>query len=222
MDFAKNLQQIDKGRLVAVPVFTLLLLLNIISFFKGSKALLPANTIQMTSLINKLLIIFFYGLVIFLYFLRSSASSTVKSFWTKAIAIIAAFLPFTLPLLGTHKSGNSLIIFAANFIIISGLSFSLYALFVLGKSFSIIPQARRLVQDGPYRLVRHPLYLSEMVAVSGIVLTRYNISTLALFLLLILCQVYRALQEEILLMRTFPSEYENYCLKTPRFIPGIF
>jgi protein-S-isoprenylcysteine O-methyltransferase Ste14 len=102
-----------------------------------------------------------------------------------------------------------------------GICFSLYALFVLGKNFSIIPQARSLVQRGPYKLIRHPLYTAEILSTFGIFLVRPSVLTTVLFLLIILGQVYRAFQEEILLNSTFP-EYENYRLKTARFIPHIF
>ena len=36
----------------------------------------------------------------------------------------------------------------------AGLVISLWSLFVLGKNLSIIPQARKLVDTGPYRYVR--------------------------------------------------------------------
>jgi len=45
-----------------------------------------------------------------------------------------------------------------------------YAVLHLGKSFSIMPQARRLVIGGPYRFVRHPLYFAEELAVIGVLI----------------------------------------------------
>ena len=44
----------------------------------------------------------------------------------------------------------------------------------LGKSFSIIPQARRLVREGPYSVVRHPLYLAEEVALLSCLLRFFS------------------------------------------------
>ena len=212
---------IDKGRLIAVPLFALLLWINILFFYKETKILLQINPIKLLGLMYNFLAICFYILIILLYFLRSSASKTTRSLWAKGIAILATCLPLTCPIINHSISENPGVLLTANLIMISGMSFSIYALFVLGKNFSIIPQVRGLVQSGPYRKIRHPLYTGEIVSTFGIFLVRASISTVAVFLLLILCQVYRALQEEILLESMLP-EYESYRLKTARFIPYIF
>ncbi|MGA1839205.1 MAG: methyltransferase family protein [bacterium] len=214
-------KNIDKGRLIAVPLFVLLTWINILGFHKGIKILLPINPVKSLGLIHHLLIICFYVLVILLYFLRSSASITTKSFYAKAIAIATSCLPLTFPILNRSISENPVILIIANIVMIFGMFFSIYSLFVLGRNFSIIPQVRGLVQSGPYRIIRHPLYTGEIVSYFGIFLVRPSISTFAVFLLLIFCQVYRALQEEMLLDSIFP-EYKSYRSKTARFIPYIF
>jgi protein-S-isoprenylcysteine O-methyltransferase Ste14 len=55
-------------------------------------------------------------------------------------------------------------------------------IFHLGRSFSVVPQARGLVRGGPYSFVRHPLYLAEEIALLGILLQFYSLATLTLFL----------------------------------------
>jgi protein-S-isoprenylcysteine O-methyltransferase Ste14 len=79
----------------------------------------------------------------------------------------------------------------------------------LGRSFSIVPQARRLVREGPYAVVRHPLYLAEEVALLGTLLQFYSVTGLVLVLVHGVLQVRRILYEEDLLSRTFP-DYEVY------------
>jgi protein-S-isoprenylcysteine O-methyltransferase Ste14 len=52
-------------------------------------------------------------------------------------------------------------------LVIIGMAMSFMVLRWLGKSFSIMAEARNLVTQGPYALVRHPLYICEEIAVLG-------------------------------------------------------
>jgi len=101
----------------------------------------------------------------------------------------------------------------------AGLGFTVYALQALGRNISIIPQVRSLVESGPYRLVRHPLYVGELITFFGVVLARFGIGAIVVFLVLAALQVYRASQEEEILETMFP-QYRKYALRTPRFVPG--
>ncbi len=116
---------------------------------------------------------------------------------------------------------SPIIIISATLVTILGIAFTLYSLGTLGKNVSIIPQARRLVQTGPYKLVRHPVYLGELVSIFGVILARPSTSAVAIYCLLIALLIYRALQEEKLLADIFP-EYNSYFMRKARFIPGIF
>ncbi len=216
----RNENKIDMGRLIILPIFVFLMTINILVVCQQVRALLPVTTMKAAGLIHHLLMVCFYSLIIFLYFLRSRAKSTSRSHVTNFIAIVATFIPFTLPFLGEPALNNPEILHVANSIIIIGIVLSIYALGSLGKSFSIIPQARRLIKTGPYRVVRHPLYVSELIGVFGLAFAGLTILKMAIFLLLIVLQVYRALQEEKLLADVFP-EYKEYSSKTSRFIPGI-
>src|SRR6202521_2417607 len=63
-------------------------------------------------------------------------------------AIVAPFLPA-----GGHRVG---LVVAADLLATFGLAYSVWGLAYLRRSFSIIPEARRLVTGGPYSLSRHP------------------------------------------------------------------
>ncbi len=211
---------LDLGRLLILPVFTMLLVANILAVHEDMTFSGPFNAIWTAKLVHQVLLVCFYALIIYLYFIRSAASSTTRSYTAKIVAVAATFLPFLIPLTSQPLDDTEIILFASA-VSVSGMAMTLYSLGALGKSFSIIPQARTLVQTGPYKFVRHPLYLGELISILGIVLGRFSISAIAIYFLIMALQIYRASQEERLLAGMFPA-YASYALKKARFLPGIY
>jgi protein-S-isoprenylcysteine O-methyltransferase Ste14 len=82
-------------------------------------------------------------------------------------------------------------------------------------------EARELVTSGPYRFVRHPLYLAEGCAAIGSVVQFLSAWTAMFAVVQIACQIRRMRNEEMILMEVFP-EYSSYKRKTPRIIPGLY
>lgn len=91
----------------------------------------------------------------------------------------------------------------------------------LGRSFSIAPQARRLVTRGPYALVRHPLYAAEEIALAGVAMHVVWTAAVPFLLAHVAMQLLRMGYEEEVLSRVFP-EYEAYAQRTARWIPGLW
>jgi protein-S-isoprenylcysteine O-methyltransferase Ste14 len=101
---------------------------------------------------------------------------------------------------------------------ITGIIFSLLS---LGKSFGVIPANRKIVSDGAYRIVRHPLYLSEIVFYTGFVSGNPSVKNALLILMILAGQLYRSISEETLL--SIDPFYRSYQKKVRyRFIPGLF
>jgi protein-S-isoprenylcysteine O-methyltransferase Ste14 len=97
----------------------------------------------------------------------------------------------------------------------------IYALMHLRRSLSIIPEVRRLVIGGPYRLVRHPLYAAEILAIFAFVIVNPTVSTVALLAPFVAVQLLRAQYEEHLLTGADPL-YVEYARRTRRLVPFIW
>jgi protein-S-isoprenylcysteine O-methyltransferase Ste14 len=82
-------------------------------------------------------------------------------------------------------------------------------------------EARKLVTGGPYRIVRHPLYLGEQVSIAGVLLQYLSPAVLFVFAVQIAFQFYRMSCEEKILAATFP-EYAEYAKRTWRILPGLY
>ena len=103
-------------------------------------------------------------------------------------------------------------------LLVVGLGFSVWSLACLGKSFSIIAQARKVVRRGPYGVVRHPLYTGELIANLGVVVIAPTWVTLLLWAALCGLQAYRAHHEEAILLSSL-ADYADYQRDTPRLLP---
>ncbi len=111
--------------------------------------------------------------------------------------------------------------FISVLLILGGVSFALYSIVTLGRSISLVPEARRLVMGGPYAVIRHPIYLGEALALSGITLEHLTRWSLLIFTLQCVFQFVRMTKEEQVLLGAFP-EYKNYMNHTKRLLPGLY
>lgn len=131
-----------------------------------------------------------------------------------ALAIDALGLSAAQPVTQPDAAG------VATALMLAGTLVAFWAAWSLGRSFSLLPQARELVTSGPYRYVRHPIYLGGFLITLGEVWLRWSPLVLALNLIFVAAQVARLRYEEALLERTFP-EYAEYRARTSSVLPGI-
>lgn len=80
-----------------------------------------------------------------------------------------------------------------------------WGMWTLRRSFSITVEARSVAAGGPYRWIRHPIYLGEISAGVAVMFWRYSLGNLFLFTLFATIQFARARWEEKKLANTFPD-----------------
>lgn len=171
------------------------------------------------ALLSSLCLASFYILLGLLVMTRPPAKAHADGLPPRIAAFVGTYMPWTIGFFGeTDKALPNL---ASTACVLIGMIMMLVTIRHLGKSFSLVPQARSVVQTGPYRLIKHPLYLAEEIAVFGVVLKSLSPVTLALFVLHIGVQVCRIYYEEDLLRRNFP-EYASYEESRWRLIPYVW
>lgn len=102
-----------------------------------------------------------------------------------------------------------------------GYGIACYTVTHLGRSLSIMPEARRLVTSGPYAFVRHPLYVAETVASVGLLLQFLSLPSFVLWTAHITLQCCRMHYEEQVLQQTF-AEYTGYAERVARLLPSVY
>jgi protein-S-isoprenylcysteine O-methyltransferase Ste14 len=162
----------------------------------------------------------FYALTIWCYLRRGPALATCRSVTAHVAAVVATFTPFVFPLLRASSPGTGRQ-FAADVLVLAGTTWSVWSLRFLGRNVSVLAQARNVVDRGPYRWVRHPLYAGEIVSSLGLAITAGSAAAAVLWLTLCALQGYRAVREEQVLLLVLPG-YRAYRARTAALLPGIF
>ena len=171
------------------------------------------------SLLSSFCLASFYMLLALLIMTRSPAKAQADGLLPRIAAFVGTYLPWTITFFG--KTDQALPNLVSTACVLIGIIMMLVTIRHLGRSFSLVPQARSVVQTGPYRWIKHPLYFAEEIAILGVVLQYLTPVTVIVFVLHIGVQVCRILYEEDLLRRNCP-EYSSYEASRWRLIPYVW
>jgi protein-S-isoprenylcysteine O-methyltransferase Ste14 len=137
-----------------------------------------------------------------------------------AFAACATAIVAVVVLQRPSDSAATALVLAGELVTLVSFGWLLVSVLALGRCFGVLPEVRGLVTRGPYRLIRHPVYLGELGACAGLVLaspTVWNFGVAAAFAL---AQATRMRLEERALLDAF-SEYADYAARTPRLVPRL-
>jgi protein-S-isoprenylcysteine O-methyltransferase Ste14 len=152
--------------------------------------------------------------------------------WSFPIILLIATGSFVASIVITnHKvatiGGNPWWPVVAGLVVISLASaFRTWAIVTLGQFFNVmvtIQEDHRIVERGPYRLVRHPAYLGSILATTGFGLTEGDwVSVAVISLGALLAFAMRIRVEERALLDALGEPYASYTRRTSRLIPGLY
>jgi protein-S-isoprenylcysteine O-methyltransferase Ste14 len=120
---------------------------------------------------------------------------------------------------GTTLMGLLVIAFST-----TGLITCLWARITLGRNWSsvvVVKVDHELVQSGPYRFVRHPIYTGIILMFAAIVLLVGRVAGILAFGLFVYSFVLKLRREERMMLKQFPASYPEYIKKTRLLVPYI-
>ena len=141
------------------------------------------------------------------------------------IGLLSGYLPAYTDRIDFWTFGGEGVRWLGALLFIIGGTLRLWPVFVLGKRFSglvAIQPGHTLVTDGIYRTLRNPSYLGLMITAVGWALAFRSGVGLLLGAVTLIPLIARIHSEEGLLRAQFGSEYEAYCARSWRLIPGVY
>lgn len=174
-------------------------------------------------LARRCLILGFVLVIAASYLTRRRVRDPARGFRERVFPVLVLLAgPVGVVFLGRHEMPDRLNLAVAGLVIsLLGACESLWALWHLRASFSIMAEARQPVTSGPYRYIRHPVYLGETLMMLGLCLTIGTAVAILFWLVITALQLVRARIEEKKLSRQF-EEYRAYCGRTRFIIPGLY
>jgi protein-S-isoprenylcysteine O-methyltransferase Ste14 len=152
---------------------------------------------------------------------RGSMVAVIASVWASVFVGIGSAVLFPG---ATIRTGRTEVFLGGLALMLLGIVLRWYAISVLGSSFTVTVGTRaeqRVVDRGPYRLVRHPSYTGSLLTILGVLLCCLNLVSLAALLLAAAGYAYRIRVEEQALAQGLGDAYRAYMRRTKRLLPFL-
>ena len=153
----------------------------------------------------------------------------IKNIARKRVAIlrISIILIIAFIIIDNNFSAFSLNIDMNTSLLFSYIGFSLVVLGSFGRIWASLYlegfKTTKLIKEGPYSMVRNPLYFFSLILFLGMCFAIKSIAvSSALLAVFILFHIPTILNEEKILLSTHDESYKAYYESTPRLLPNIF
>lgn len=202
----------DNRRQVTVAVDLIERLLLVAMYIWFLYHILPSIWGQPYNMLTMATETFTVGLVLIR---RPGTTATTLYAW--AVAFVGTCLP-----LSVIPGGTALVpVWGAAFIMLYGVLISFSAKLSLRRSFGVVAASRGVRRSGPYRFVRHPMYLGYSLTNIGFLLLNPSLWNLGIYSFTFVAAVLRIGEEEKMLSQD--KDYRDYAEAVhSRLIPGLY
>jgi protein-S-isoprenylcysteine O-methyltransferase Ste14 len=107
---------------------------------------------------------------------------------------------------------------------IAGLAFCVWARVTLGRNWSgtiTFKEGHELIERGPYRLVRHPIYTGLLAMFLATAIAAGHLGGVVAVMLAFASFWVKLKEEEKLMLQQFPDQYGSYQQRVKRIIPFV-
>jgi protein-S-isoprenylcysteine O-methyltransferase Ste14 len=133
--------------------------------------------------------------------------------------------PYFTPLTDGSEAFNVALAFLTAALAVLSVWFVVAAARTLGRQWSFaarVVEGHKLVTEGPYRIVRHPIYTGMLgMLLATCLATSYWFAIPFAVLIYIIGTLIRVRSEEKLLRETFGADFDDYARRITAFIPGL-
>jgi protein-S-isoprenylcysteine O-methyltransferase Ste14 len=186
-----------------------------------SRATRDGSLHAQAALLQEMVTVIFLALVVVLFIIRRRRIEGERAtLGPGAVALLGTFLLNVVAYLPVEDTTSTESLLASSLVVIVGTAFTIWSLATLGRCFGLFPEVRGLVTRGPYRLVRHPVYLGELISAVGLLLAKPHPLVVVTFGVFVALQYWRTVYEERALSAAFPEDYPAYARRVPRLLPG--
>lgn len=167
-----------------------------------------------------------------------AAASTKRSIYRESgarrlrywILLVLAFLLLTkrhrlpYPLDVRIISATETVEWMAGILCIAGLAFCVWARATLGRNWSgtiTLKEGHELVERGPYRLVRHPIYTGLLAMFLATAIVFGHLGGFVAVVVAFASFWIKLVEEEKLMRQQFPEQYRSYEQRVKRIVPFV-
>jgi protein-S-isoprenylcysteine O-methyltransferase Ste14 len=208
------------GRTLPALFFGLFLVYQLIVVWSAGSRLTggQATPDDYLAFLNRVLRLAFFTMLIVMYVVRLPSQRADRRPLVILVSLIGTFAILATSYLPSVPRGPGAVL-VSDVLITFGMAWAVWGLAYLRRSFSIIPEARKLVTGGPYAHSRNPLYFGEGIASIGVMLPVFGPWQALLLLIFIASQALRIRWEQKVLLEAFGEEFKEYLRRVPVLVP---